>query len=161
MKKSAAQLNHDISVYLGEPEQAPRRARTSPCTPRLDAAGYLVQTSYRVPPFLVDDVLWVHRRDSGPRGRVFCVASDMVWYERIPERSGWLDLETLTPHLATRNAGRVEPDVLALAAGLPARHRQTGHQGLDGGRQARRVRGAPAAALHGPHAVEAHLTEAV
>jgi hypothetical protein len=99
MKKSKAQLNHDLGIYLGEPEEAPRRAqtRTSPCPPRLDAAGYLVQASYRVPPFLVDDVLWVHHRDSGPRGRVHCVAFDMVWYERIPERSGWLDLETLTP----------------------------------------------------------------
>src|ERR1700681_4200809 len=97
MKKSAAQLNHDISVYLGEPEQVLRRARTSPCPPRLDAAGYLVQASYRVPPFLVDDVLWVHHRGSGPRARVHAVAFDMDRCERIPERSGWLDLETLTP----------------------------------------------------------------
>ena len=139
--KRATQLNHDISVDLGEPEAARRRARTSPCPPRLDAAGYLVQASYRVPPFLVDDVLWVHHRDSGPRGRVHAVAFDMDRYERIPERSGWLD-------------------VLALAAGVPARHRPTGHQGLDGDRQAGRARGAPAAALHRSHAVEAYLTEA-
>ncbi|TMQ13971.1 MAG: hypothetical protein E6J90_16490 [Deltaproteobacteria bacterium] len=96
MKKSGAQLNYDISVYLGEPDEAPRRARTSPCR-SWPGAGYLVQASYRVPPFLADDVLWVQRRDSGPRGRVYCTAFDMLWYERIPERSGWLDLETLTP----------------------------------------------------------------
>jgi hypothetical protein len=96
MKKSESQIEHEINVYLDGSGRGRRPARTSPCRP-WPGAGYLVRTSYRVPPFLADDVLWVQHRDAGAKGRVFCVAYDMVWRERVRERSGWLDVETLTP----------------------------------------------------------------
>jgi hypothetical protein len=67
------------------------------CPPRHNAGGALVRASYRVPPFLADDVLLVRNTEANTKGRVYCVAYDLTWGEQHPDRSGWLDRDTLSP----------------------------------------------------------------
>lgn len=67
------------------------------CPPHPAGGGALVRSSYRVPPFLTDDILLVPDNESNTKGRVYCVAYDITWHERHLERSGWLDRDTLTP----------------------------------------------------------------
>jgi hypothetical protein len=90
------------------------------CPSRDNAGGALVRASYRVPPFLADDVLLVMKTEANTNGRVYCVAYDVTWGERQPERSGWLDRDTLTPIL--QPGMRVELSPTCALWGSGAKH---------------------------------------
>lgn len=88
----------DASSFLAAVRNASSELSSSQsCPPHPLGGGALVRSSYRVPPFLADDILLVRDSEANTKGRVYCVAYDLVWHERHLERSGWLDLDTLTP----------------------------------------------------------------
>jgi hypothetical protein len=84
-------------TFLADVRNASKFSSSQSCPPRVSGGGALVRSSYRVPPFLADDVLLVEDDAAKTKGRVYCVAYDLYWKERIPERKGWLDRDTLSP----------------------------------------------------------------
>jgi hypothetical protein len=87
----------DESSFLAAVRNASPELSSQSCSPHPLGGGALVRSSYRVPPFLADDILLVKDPEANTQDRVHCVAYDLVWHERHPERSGWLDRENLTP----------------------------------------------------------------
>jgi hypothetical protein len=98
-KAPARRSLRDFQGFLTDVRNASPLSASQSCPARPGGGGALVRSSYRVPPFLADDVLLVTDTDSNTKGRVYCVAYDTTWHERRPERSGWLDRDTLTPIL--------------------------------------------------------------
>lgn len=96
---SRAHSPGNAASFLAAVRNASSASPASSCSPHPLGGGALVRSSYRVPPFLADDLLLVSDSQANAKGRVYCVAYDPRWGERHPERSGWLDRDTLTPIL--------------------------------------------------------------
>jgi hypothetical protein len=106
---SAQRSLRGARAFLADVRNASKYSSSQSCPPRPSGGGALVRSAYRVAPFLAEDVLLVEDDWRDTNGRVYCVAYDVSWKERIFERKGWLDRDSLSPILEPGMRAELSP----------------------------------------------------